>query len=647
MAAFKQYTASGGASEAFSIKTFTSDEIYVRVDGVLKSAGTHYNITNYTTNGGTVTWTAGNAPSSGTVRIYRITDLDPAQATYTAGSAVKALDLNNNQAQVLRALEETTHQPTLLLQTWDVEADAITTTEIKDNTIVDGNISTTAEIQVSKLKDGFARQLLQTASNGSDVEWTNSIDVPGNLDVTGYTDLDGTLNVDGTATLATVDINGGAIDGVTIGANSAAAATFTTVNASGTITGNVTGNTTGNVTGNADTATDLAAAAKITNSEQASHTANDTTYYTTSASDARYYNIGSTEEIVSSETWVSDDTSIATTKAVDNRVINLVDEVGGFVPLTDESDFPATNPDINSAAGTVVSVGTLTTSYTPSGGTVTIPASTLDNLSNDLTITGCGSTVLAAGFGVLVETKALSDTAYAANPSYTFHRLTPKSSEVTTVAGISSNVTTVAGISSNVTTVAGIAANVTTVAGNNSNVTTVAGKISDVETVSDNISAVENFADLYQIHNFGTAPTTDGGGNAVAEGDLAYDSTANQLKVYTGSAWEAGVSNNTNTTYTHTWQDSSDDAILRLTAGGSGSGNDDLTIVAGSNITLTPSGDNLTIAATDTNTTYTVGDGGLTQNNFTNTLKTKLDGIEASADVTDATNVNAEGAIMH
>jgi len=34
---------------------------------------------------------------------------------------------------------------------------------------------------------------------------------------------------------------------------------------------------------------------------------------------------------------------------------------------------------------------------------------------------------------------------------------------------------------------------------------------------------------------------------------------------------------------------------------------------------------------TDTNTTYSVGDGGLTQNNFTNTLKTKLDAIEASA----------------
>jgi len=36
---------------------------------------------------------------------------------------------------------------------------------------------------------------------------------------------------------------------------------------------------------------------------------------------------------------------------------------------------------------------------------------------------------------------------------------------------------------------------------------------------------------------------------------------------------------------------------------------------------------------TDNDTTYTIGDGGLTQNNFTNTLKNKLDGIDAGANV--------------
>lgn len=47
-----------------------------------------------------------------------------------------------------------------------------------------------------------------------------------------------------------------------------------------------------------------------------------------------------------------------------------------------------------------------------------------------------------------------------------------------------------------------------------------------------------------------------------------------------------------------------------------------------------------------TDTTYTVGDGGLTQKNFTTTLFNKLNGIEANADVTDAVNVAAAGAVM-
>ena len=62
---------------------------------------------------------------------------------------------------------------------------------------------------------------------------------------------------------------------------------------------------------------------------------------------------------------------------------------------------------------------------------------------------------------------------------------------------------------------------------------------------------------------------------------------------------------------------------------------DTLNIAAGSNVTITTdaSSDTVTIASTDTNTTYSVGDGGLTQNNFTNALKSKLDGIAASANV--------------
>ena len=56
-----------------------------------------------------------------------------------------------------------------------------------------------------------------------------------------------------------VDIDGGAIDGAVIGANSAAAGSFTTINASSTITGNVTGN----LTGTADDADALSSAVTV------------------------------------------------------------------------------------------------------------------------------------------------------------------------------------------------------------------------------------------------------------------------------------------------------------------------------------------------------------------------------------------------
>ena len=77
MASFKKYTQTGGANtENFSIKTFTSDEIKVYVDNVLKTATTHYNINSYTTNGGTVEWTSGNKPADNSIiRIVRDTKI--------------------------------------------------------------------------------------------------------------------------------------------------------------------------------------------------------------------------------------------------------------------------------------------------------------------------------------------------------------------------------------------------------------------------------------------------------------------------------------------------------------------------------------------------------------------------------------------
>ena len=118
-------------------------------------------------------------------------------------------------------------------------------------------------------------------------------------------------------------------------------------------------------------------------------------------------------------------------------------------------------------------------------------------------------------------------------------------SNVNTVAGISANVTTVAGISSDVTTVAGITSNIALVASNEANITTVAGSISNVNsvggsianvnTVASNISGVNSFAERYRIAS--SAPST-----SLDVGDLYFDTTADELKVYKSSGWAAAGS---------------------------------------------------------------------------------------------------------
>jgi hypothetical protein len=61
----------------------------------------------------------------------------------------------------------------------------VTSAMIADGTIVDADVSATAEIAVSKLADGSARQLLQTDAAGTGVEWTSDVSVPGRLIVNG------------------------------------------------------------------------------------------------------------------------------------------------------------------------------------------------------------------------------------------------------------------------------------------------------------------------------------------------------------------------------------------------------------------------------------------------------------------------------
>ena len=263
----------------------------------------------------------------------------------------------------------------------------------------------------------------------------------------------------------------------------------------------------------------------------------DGRYYTETEAEARFLRQDSSETIASGVSWSSSDAFVATTAAIDARVIDLVDDVGGFVPIANETSFPTANPDVNNGAGTIVSVKTASTNLTPSSGSVTIANGA--GTGNTVTLTGVTSTI-PSGYGFLVETTSTLHT-------YTFHRLVPKATEVTTVA----------------TNAVAIAA-----AGNN-------------------VTDINNFYDLYQIST--SAPTSRADSTSLQNGDLWFDSSSNKvLMIYDGSSGDG---------FTAATPNASDLVNINIVAGqlvyqedlglitnavSTGSGNNSINTVAGS-----------------------------------------------------------------
>jgi hypothetical protein len=112
----------------------------------------------------------------------------------------------------------TTQNPTLLAGEIGIESDTgywkvgdgttawaslgyVLATKLTAYPLVNADIASNAEIAVSKLADGTARQLLQTDAAGTGVEWASNIDVPGTLDVTGAATFDAAVTIQGDLTV--------------------------------------------------------------------------------------------------------------------------------------------------------------------------------------------------------------------------------------------------------------------------------------------------------------------------------------------------------------------------------------------------------------------------------------------------------------
>ena len=135
-------TGTGNRDFSYTFPSFLESEVKVEIDNVVKTLTTHYTIVNHNnSSGGTVRFNSTGLPNgtAGTtpVRIFRQTNVETSKAEFTAGSSLKAQEINDNFKQVRHALQETIGAAATdrKIQRFNIEADSIDGTLIADDVI--------------------------------------------------------------------------------------------------------------------------------------------------------------------------------------------------------------------------------------------------------------------------------------------------------------------------------------------------------------------------------------------------------------------------------------------------------------------------------------------------------------------------------
>ena len=397
----------------------------------------------------------GQLPSGITVNSANIVD----------GSIVDA-DVSNSANINGTKLADTSVPPTKLSSGSLPTNVTVASANIVDGTIVNADINGSAAIAGTKVAPNFGSQVVQTTGN---------IVVGGTVDGRDVA-TDGT-KLDGIEAQATADQTGAEI-------KTAYEANANTNEFSDAEQSKLAGiETAATADQTASEIKTLLQSDKLTLSEM-NTTSLDSRYYTETEAEAKFLRQDSSETIASGQTWSNSDAFVATTAAINARIIDLIDEVGGFTAIANQTSFPATNPQGATGQSAILSIAATTATLTPSGTTITIPNGA--GTGNTVTITGAPT--IPQNFGFLVESTSTTHT-------YSFHRLVPIATQVNTVA---QNITNI------------VAAGV-------------------------NVSDINNFVDLYQISN--SAPTQRADGNSLQVGDLWFDNANDTLRVYDGTNW--------------------------------------------------------------------------------------------------------------
>ena len=369
---------------------------------------------------------------------------------------------------------------------------------------------------------------------------------------TGAITASGTLTANGQLVNANVAITGGAINGVIIGASSAAAITGSIVTAStgfvGGLTGNVTGNLTGNATGN------------LTGNVTGDLTGN----VTAGSGTTTLHNLALTGTVDFNTARLTDiGTPTAATDAVTKAYADglITDLIGGAPAALDTLNELAAAMDDDAAFHTTVT-NSIATKLPLAGGTMTgaiamgtakitglgDPTAAQDAATRSWVLTQTGAGLPTSG-GTMTGAIAMSTNKITGLGDPTSAQDASSKAYVDSILGSATSAATSA-------TAAATSATASATSATASATSATASASSATSSASSATSAAaswDQFDDTY-LGQKSSNPSVDNDGDALATGALYFNTTANTLRVYNGSSWQDAGSavNGTSSRQTYT-----------------------------------------------------------------------------------------------
>ena len=433
-----------------SSETWTSDDSHAATTGAIDAridSKTDDKLTDDVVAGNAIT-VSDDTPASGQITIA-VTDgaIDTAELADNAVTTAKITNANVTTAKINDAAVTTAKIADANVTTAKIANDAVTSAKIADGTIIAGDIAANA-VTTAKILDAnvTTAKIADDAVTGAKIA-NNAITQPLMAD-----DSVGTNEI----------IDGNVTNAKLADAELQELATMSTA------TAQALADLTGTEVQILDGATLSTAELNLLDGVTATTAELNVTDGITATTTELNQLDGNT--LTNSPTW-SSTTQYPSAASVNTRFVGLMDSLGGFVAIANETSFPTTHPDPSDNAGTVVSVadaggltinssGVATNAQTTGGTSVTI-----NGFPSSLQ-----STTLASGLGLQVQTTTTLNT-------YTYHKLIAKEADV-------------------------------------------------IQLSQD----IEDFGNRYRVAS--SDPTTDND-----EGDLVYNTTSDDLKVYNGSAW--------------------------------------------------------------------------------------------------------------